>query len=438
MGASSSEGELRNFTTARLRLARASVEGGDSLAATFPATTELAAEAMRVERCGIWLFVQERRAIRCFDVFERSRASHSEGTILHAQDFPAYFAALEEMRVVQADDAHKQPLTSELEAAYLTPLGIGSMLDAPVFRNGQVVGVVCHEHVGTAREWTSKEVDFASSVSDSVALQIEAAALRDVEATLRAREAQLSELRKWEAMGSLARGVAHDFRNVLVGVMAHAAVIIRDRRAHADLVEDGRAILTLAEQGAELAKDLMMLGNTEPHAPRVLDLTGAVAGSAPMLRSILRGTSCDLRMEVDHGTRGRVFMDRTDVRRLLFNLVVNSRDAMRAEGTVEVRVQEASVAAEDGEPAVYVVLSVSDTGAGMEASVLSHALEPFFTTKANGKGTGLGLSIVRTIVERTGGFVRIESTPGVGTSVRAYIPRITCDARTGPCAGDGA
>ena len=89
------------------------------------------------------------------------------------------------------------------------------------------------------------------------------------------------------------------------------------------------------------------------------------------------------------------------------------------------------MAAEDGEPAVYVVLSVSDTRRGHETSVLSHALEPFFTTKANGKGTGLGLSIVRTIVERAGGFVRIESTPAVGTSVRAYIPRITCDARTG-------
>ena len=85
MDASSYEGELRNFTKARLRLARASVEGGDSLAATFPATTELAAEAMRVERCGIWLFVQERRAIRCYDVFEQSRGSHSEGTILHVR-----------------------------------------------------------------------------------------------------------------------------------------------------------------------------------------------------------------------------------------------------------------------------------------------------------------------------------------------------------------
>lgn len=438
MQGTSAEGDLRNFAAARLRLARASVEGGDSLAATFPATTELAAEAMRVERCGIWLFVHERRAIRCFDVFERSRGSHSEGTVLHAKDFPAYFEALEQMRVVQADDAVNQPATSELAAAYLAPLGIGSMLDAPLFRNGQVVGVVCHEHVGASRRWTSKEIDFASSVSDSVALQIEAAALLDAEASLRGREAQLSDLRKWEAMGRLASGVAHDFRNVLVGVMAHAAVMIRDRRSHSDLIDDGKAILILAEQGAELAKDLMTLGSIEPHTPRVLDLTSAVTGSAPMLRSILRGTSCDLKINIDHETSGRVFMDRTDVRRLLFNLVVNSRDAMPAGGTVEVRVHETPVEADGGEPAVYEVLSVSDTGSGMDGGTLSRALEPFFTTKADGKGTGLGLSIVRSIVERTGGFVRVESAPGAGTSVRAYIPRITCDPRTADCGCEGA
>ena len=128
------------------------------------------------------------------------------------------------MRVVQADEAVLAPATKELEAAYLAPLGIGAMLDAPLFRNGKVVGVVCHEHVGPPRTWTSKEVDFVSSVSDTVALEMEAAALRDAEASLRAREAQLAELRKWEALGQLAAGVAHDFRNVLVSVMAHAAI----------------------------------------------------------------------------------------------------------------------------------------------------------------------------------------------------------------------
>jgi two-component system cell cycle sensor histidine kinase/response regulator CckA len=423
---STSDAGLRDFETARLRLARGSVEGGDSLASAFHSTTELAADTIRVERCGIWLFIEERRAIRCYDLFERSSRKHSEGAVLRAQDFPAYFGALERMRVVQADEAALAPATKELEAAYLSPLGIGAMLDAPLFRNGKVVGVVCHEHVGPPRMWTTKEVDFVSSVSDTVALEMEAAALRDAEASLRTREAQLAELRKWEALGKLAAGVAHDFRNVLVSVMAHAAILIRDHRSPPERIVDAQAILNLAEQGAELAKELMSLGSDSPHVPSVIDVADAVVSSAAMLRSILRGSSSELKIETGR-THARVFMDRTDIRRILFNLVANSRDAMTSSGTVEIRVDEVSVEANGGGPAVFVILVVRDSGAGMDETTLARAFDPFFSTKADGRGTGLGLSIVRSIIERAGGFVRVESARGVGTTVRVYVPRISSE-----------
>jgi two-component system cell cycle sensor histidine kinase/response regulator CckA len=423
---SSSEANLRDFESARLRLARGSVEGGGSLVSSFQSTTELAADTIRVERCGIWLFIEERRAIRCFDLFERSSRRHSEGAVLRARDFPAYFGALERLRVVQADEAALAPATRELEVAYLAPLGIGAMLDAPLFRNGKVVGVVCHEHVGPPRSWTPKEVDFVSSVSDTVALEMEAAALRDAEASLRAREAQLAELRKWEALGQMACGIAHDFRNVLVGVMSHAAILIRDHRAPPERTVDAQTILSLAEQGAELAKELMSLGSDAPHVPSVIDVADTVVASAPMLRSILRGSSCDLKLETGR-TSARVFMDRSDIRRVLFNLVANSRDAMTASGTVEVRVDEVAVEAPGGDPAVYVVLVVRDSGVGMDDVTLMRAFDPFFSTKADGRGTGLGLSIVRSIVERAGGFVRVESAHGAGTTVRVYIPRISSE-----------
>jgi signal transduction histidine kinase len=330
------------------------------------------------------------------------------------------------MRVVQADEAAIAPATAELEAAYLSPLGIGAMLDAPLFRNGKVVGVVCHEHVGPPRTWTTKEVDFVSSVSDTVALEMEAAALRDAEATLRARESQLAELRKWEALGRLAAGVAHDFRNVLVSVMAHAAILVRDHRAQPEHVVDAQAILALAEQGAELAKELMSLGSDTPHVPAVIDVADTVVSSAAMLRSILRGSSSELKIETGR-THARVFMDRTDIRRILFNLVGNSRDAMTLGGTVEVRVDEVAVEDYGGDSAVFVVLVVRDSGAGMDDATLARAFDPFFSTKADGRGTGLGLSIVRSIVDRVGGFVRVESERHVGTTVRVYIPRISSE-----------
>jgi signal transduction histidine kinase len=161
----------------------------------------------------------------------------------------------------------------------------------------------------------------------------------------------------------------------------------------------------------------------------VIDIADTVVASAPMLRSILRGSSCDLKIETGR-TSARVFVDRTDIRRLLFNLVANSRDAMTAmtsSGTVEVRVDEVAVEATGGDPAVYVVLVVRDSGVGMDDATLTRAFDPFFSTKADGRGTGLGLSIVRSIVERGGGFVRIESARDVGTTVRVYLPRISSE-----------
>jgi len=101
---------------------------------------------------------------------------------------------------------------------------------------------------------------------------------------------------------------------------------------------------------------------------------------------------------------------------------------MKSAGTVEVRVEETSVEDSDGHAAVYVVLVVRDSGTGMDEATLSHAFEPFFSTKADGRGTGLGLSIVRSIVERGGGFVRVESARGLGTTIRVYLPRISSES----------
>src|SRR5262245_36915340 len=138
------------YESARLRLARLHVEGGATLASVYHQSTELAAKTLGVERVSIWLFVQNRSAIRCFDLYEARRNEHSEGAVLARANYPAYFASLEDHRVIAADDARSHPATQEFCATYLEPLDIRSMLDAPVFREGEVAGVVCHETVGAS------------------------------------------------------------------------------------------------------------------------------------------------------------------------------------------------------------------------------------------------------------------------------------------------
>lgn len=157
--------------------------GGD-LPGALREITATAARALGVERVSVWFYTDDRAAIVCADLFELTPARHSEGTRLTAVDYPAYFAALESARTIDADDARSDARTREFSAGYLTPLGITSMLDASMREEGRVVGVICHEHVGAGRRWTPEEKAFAGSLADFVTIAREADRRRRIEGQL--------------------------------------------------------------------------------------------------------------------------------------------------------------------------------------------------------------------------------------------------------------
>jgi len=206
LAAHGKERARRAFETARLRLARMSSLGAASLASVFREITAVAADTLGVERVGIWLFVDDHRAIRCFHLYERSKLAYSEGAVIYGVDVPTYFAALLERRDVAAEDARTHPLTRELAKPYLEPLGITSMLDAPIYRDGRVCGVVCHEHVGARRRWSIEDRDFAASVADNVALQFATAARAEAETMARGLRHEMSELRRLRELSRVAAG----------------------------------------------------------------------------------------------------------------------------------------------------------------------------------------------------------------------------------------
>jgi signal transduction histidine kinase len=421
--AGSSSPGLHAYEAARLHLARMSVAGCATLRAALQEATSLAARTLEVDRVGIWLFVEERRAIRCFDVYERGKDEHSEGALLCAADFPRYFRTLEERREVAADHAREDPATGELRSAYLEPLGIVSMLDAPIFRGGEVVGVVCHEH-RSPRTWTPRERAFAGSVADRVAAHLEEAAREAAEARLRTLESQADQARKMEALGRLAAGVAHDFRNVLAVVIALGHELEQER----GLSERGRRALReidkAARRGEAMTAELTSVGREEGLAPRVLDAGELLESLLESLRAAI-GKSHSLALRVARPL-GRVLIDSSQLERAVLNLVLNARDAMPVGGEIGVASFESRVSDGPGPPGVYVVIEVADTGTGIDEATRARLFEPFFTTKGK-DGRGIGLAVVYRAVERAGGFIHVESEPGRGTRMRIYLPRVATE-----------
>ena len=413
-------GGLREHEAARLRLARLQVGNGVALAQALHSASVIAADELDVDRVSIWLFADERRALRCEFLFERGANAHSAGAMLRVADFPDYCGALEKRRDIPAGAARSNELTHELAASYLEPLGIVALLDAPVFRAGEVVGVVCHEHTAQ-RQWSDEQRDFAAAVADTVARLLDEDALSDAEARLQAQASYLQDARKMEALGRLAAGVAHDFRNLL-GVVVGYADDIRRASATQRITHAAAEILETAERGAALVKDLLAFGREQPAAPRVLDVAEVVEGMASVLRTAVSATHpvvIQCRRPI-----GRVLADRSSLERMLLNLVLNARDAMPRGGDIGVEVREEPVATGAHGPGVYVLLEVSDTGAGMDAATRDRLFEPFFTTKPSGKGSGIGLAVVYRVVERCGGFLEVDSEPGRGTRMRVFLPRV--------------
>lgn len=417
----SSDSAQARCDEASLQLARLCIDDDPTLRKVWRALSETVARAIQVERVGIWVIVDEGQAIRCEHLYQASANQVFEGAVLRAKDFPEYFAAMDQRRTIVADDARNFPVTASLREPYLEPLSIASMLDAPIYRGGQPVGVVCHEHVGLPRRWNEVESAFAATVADTVARLYEEAARQHAESSLQAYEEHMLELHRMEAVGRMAAGIAHDFRGVLGAVTGFAQLALRVPDLPVDARRHVQHIIDSAERGERLTREVTGFVLDQPVSPRVLDVVGAIDTMQTMLLSVV-GDGVKLTLHAQHNV-SRVFMDTTQLERAILNLVLNARDSMPTGGTIAIDMRESSPA----DDATFVTVTVSDTGCGMDAATLMQARRPLFTTKGD-KGTGLGLAIVEQIVSRAGGSLRIGSEPGKGTRVTLLLPRIAVAA----------
>ncbi|MBR9991196.1 MAG: PAS domain S-box protein [Gemmatimonadetes bacterium] len=238
---------------------------------------------------------------------------------------------------------------------------------------------------------------------------------------------ELQQAQKMEVVGRLAGGVAHDFNNALTAIIAGSHLLLEQFRDDPEARTDLEAILESADRAALLTRHLLAFSRQQVMRVETHPLAEVVERSVGLLERVLED-HIELRTRIDPGT-WPVRVDAVQLEQVIINMAVNAQDAMPGGGTLVLATENIHVSRQDAsrEPAVpagdYAVLTVSDTGTGMDEITRARVFEPFFTTKPPPEGTGLGLSMAYGIVRQSGGYITVDSAPGAGTTFRIFLPR---------------
>jgi nitrogen-specific signal transduction histidine kinase/ActR/RegA family two-component response regulator len=238
---------------------------------------------------------------------------------------------------------------------------------------------------------------------------------------------ELQQAQKMEVVGRLAGGVAHDFNNALTVIISGSHLLLEQFRDDPDARADLEAILRAADRAALLTRHLLAFSRQQVMRDQVCPLAEVVERSVGLLERALEG-HIEIQTRIDPGN-WPVRVDAIQLEQVIMDMAVNAQDAMPGGGTLTLATANISVSPRDASkdpkvpPGDYAVLTVSDTGTGMDEITRARVFEPFFTTKPPPEGTGLGLSVAYGIVRQSGGFITVDSDPGAGTTFRIFLPR---------------
>src|ERR1700730_7887968 len=307
---------------------------------------------------------------------------------------------------------------------------IGRELSDLLPEGGTAPAGVPREGSGWKRDGSAVDVEIAAKNYVFQGEDVTVVAIRDIarrtrdEAENQMLQRQLLHAQKMEAIGRLSAGVAHDFNNCLLAVFGYGDLLLERYGDDPFLQRNLGGIKEAAQKAASLTRQLLAFARRQPMETQVVDLNGVIKGVEKMLRRLL-GDDVSLATELHPGVR-RVKIDPGQLEQVVVNLGVNARQAMPSGGRLVIRTAPVEVAA--GNPAPHadvpegswILMTVTDTGVGMDAATMARIFEPFFSTK--GEGTGLGLATAYGIVRQSGGHVFVDSAPGEGSRFSIYLP----------------
>lgn len=406
-----------------LILARSAIIDEGKLNASLNIITETLTLGLGIERGSVWFFNEDASKIICHDLYQRETKIHSIGLELNANDFPAYFKYLFEERILSAPDAETNPDTRDFLDAYLRPLNIKSMLDAPIRSNGKMIGVVCAEMTKEKRDWTEHEQNFIGNIADVIARAIQAKkktdALNELEkinANLeqiikeRTKELETQQLisqysSKMASLGQMASSIGHEINNPLTIIIGNAEYLnhITDTK---ELTPEILKILlekmiNSSKRISKIVKSLRHLSrDSHNDSMELVRISQIFDETESLCMSRFRTHGCSLSIEATSPTL-KINCQSVSIGQVLINLLNNSLDAVAVLTDKWVKVE----ARENGD---ITEIRVIDSGKGIPKHLQDNIFAPFFTTKPPGSGTGLGLAISQGILQKHGGKITID------------------------------
>jgi len=323
----------------------------------------------------------------------------------------------------------RAPVNQSVRERDLKDLGNFTVLERPLYPSTLVTAIdsalrarLRQYELRTYLEEREKDHEKISELNRELEKRVQ----ERTEEALQAKQA-FYEAQKLEAIGRLAGGVAHDFNNLITGILGVTEEVRDALGPESPLRADLEEVIQAGKRASDLTRQLLAFGRRQVVAPKIMNVNVVIEAMNRIFQRLI-GENVHVEMHLSP-TLGNVSADPGHIEQVVLNLIINSRDAMPQGGKIILQTENVDLAAPlhqgafELKPGHYVLLTVWDNGSGMTPETLSHMFEPFFTTKAQGKGTGLGLSTVYGIVKQSRGNLRVESELGKGTIFRIYLPR---------------
>ncbi|MEH2277888.1 MAG: ATP-binding protein [Nostoc sp.] len=417
-----SERKLTQHNQALAELANHRAISEGNLETAFKIITQKAANALEVERMGVWLFNGERTKLQCISLYERCNQIHSAGLERNLADYPIYFKALASARTIAVTDARTDLRVQELSDELLEPKNIISLIDTSIWVGGEVVGTVLYEQIETPRTWDLSEQNFVSSIAEFVALTLEVCDRKRAESALHeAKEAaEVANRAKSTFLGN----ISHQLRTPLSSILGITealqdqvyGLVSQEQRQYLNMLESsGKNLLELINQILDLtdiesSKIELQLAATS--------IQGLCDSSLSFVKHLAFQKNIQLSVQVPEELEP-IQVDERRIRQVFINLLTNAIKFTKEGGKVWIEVQPNSTNE-------YIFFSVVDTGIGMLSDDLFKLFQPFVQVEnpsiGRAAGTGLGLVMVQKIVELHGGTVHAESQLGKGSRFTVKLP----------------